>query len=78
MKMTDIPFSVTDWSTIEPTEHSGETGKALWRTRQLGEIRVRIVDYSPGYRGLQWPARGSRKGKSQGSLQGCRRLRDAR
>jgi len=58
MKMTGIPFGVTDWSTIEPTEHPGETGKALWRTCQLGEIRVRIVEYSPGYRADHWCSKG--------------------
>jgi hypothetical protein len=58
MKMTDIPFAVTDWSTIEPTEHPGETGRALWRTLQLGEIRVRQVDYSPGYRADHWCSKG--------------------
>jgi hypothetical protein len=58
MKMTDIPFGVTDWSTIEPTEHPGETGKALWRNRQLGEIRVRMVEYSPGYRADHWCSKG--------------------
>ena len=58
MKMTGIPFGVTDWSAIEPTEHPGETGKALWRTCQLGEIRVRMVEYSPGYLADHWCDRG--------------------
>jgi hypothetical protein len=58
MEMTDIPFGVTDWSTVEPTEHPGETGRALWRTRQFGEIRVRIVEYSPGYRADHWCSKG--------------------
>lgn len=31
MKMTDIPFDTTDWTTIERTEHKGETGMAYWR-----------------------------------------------
>ena len=58
MKMTGIPFGVTDWSTIEPNEHPGETGKALWRTCQFGEIRVRMVEYSPGYRADHWCSKG--------------------
>ena len=28
MKMTNFPFSVVDWSSIEPVEHKGETGAA--------------------------------------------------
>jgi hypothetical protein len=58
MEMTDIPFGVTDWSRIEPTEHPGEAGLALWRTCQFGAIRVRRVDYSPGYRADHWCSKG--------------------
>ncbi len=58
MEMRDIPFEVTAWSEITPTEHRGETGVALWRTRQLGAIRVRMVEYSPGYRADHWCEKG--------------------
>ncbi len=49
MQMNDIPFETTDWAALEPTRHAGEQGYALWRTRQLGPIRVRMLEYSPGY-----------------------------
>ncbi len=58
MKMHDIPFGVTQWETVEPTEHPGSRGKATWRTRQFGEIRVRLVDYSPGYIADHWCSKG--------------------
>ena len=58
MKMSAIPFGTTDWSGVEPTEHRGETGKATWRTRDFGGIRVRVVDYSPGYRADHWCTKG--------------------
>lgn len=58
MKISDIPFGTTDWSTIEPTEHPGTTGKALWRTRQFGDIRVRMVEYTPGYLADHWCSKG--------------------
>lgn len=58
MQMHDIAFGTTEWSTIEPTVHPGETGSALWRTRQFGAIRVRLVDYSPGYRADHWCSKG--------------------
>jgi hypothetical protein len=58
MDMTGIPFGTTDWSTIAPTEHAGETGKAIWRTREFGGIRVRMVEYSPGYRADHWCSKG--------------------
>lgn len=56
--MSDIPFGTTDWSKIEPTEHRGEQGMAYWRTRQFGRIRVRLVEYTPGYRADHWCSKG--------------------
>jgi quercetin dioxygenase-like cupin family protein len=58
MQMADIPFGITDWSKIEPTEHKGETGMAYWRTCNFGTIRVRMVEYSPGYLADHWCAKG--------------------
>jgi mannose-6-phosphate isomerase class I len=58
MKMTDIPFGTTDWAEVTPTEHKGETGTALWRTRQFGDIRVRLVEYSAGYLADHWCVKG--------------------
>ena len=58
MHMQEIPFGTTDWSEIEATEHKGESGLALWRTRQFGSIRVRLVEYSPGYLADHWCSKG--------------------
>ena len=58
MKIANIPFGTTDWSKIEPTEHSGETGKAFWRTQLFDTIRVRMVDYSPDYLADHWCEKG--------------------
>lgn len=58
MKISEIPFGVTDWSTVEATEHPGTSGMALWRTRQFGEVRVRMVEYTPGYLADHWCAKG--------------------
>ncbi|QYN04065.1 DHCW motif cupin fold protein [Pseudomonas protegens] len=58
MHISAIPFATTDWSNIEPTEHRGETGSAFWRTRQFGEIRVRMVEYSPRYLADHWCSKG--------------------
>ena len=58
MQMTDIAFGTTDWAEIEPTEHRGEHGFARWRTRQFGAIRVRMVEYSPGYLANHWCSKG--------------------
>ena len=58
MKMQSIPFGTTDWSTIEKTEHAGIGGVAHWRTRQFNDIRVRMVEYSPGYLADHWCSKG--------------------
>lgn len=58
MKMTDIPFGTTDWADVPQTEHRGETGMALWRTRHFGDIRVRLVEYSAGYLADHWCEKG--------------------
>jgi hypothetical protein len=58
MKISDILFGTTDWSTVEKTEHKGETGVAYWRTRQFGSIRVRVIEYSPGYLADHWCSKG--------------------
>ena len=58
MHMDGIPFGTTDWSKIEATEHKGESGVAHWRTRQFGSIRVRLVEYSPGYLADHWCSKG--------------------
>jgi hypothetical protein len=58
MKMSAIPFGTTDWSNVPATEHKGETGVATWRTQHFGDIRVRMVEYSPGYVADHWCEKG--------------------
>ena len=58
MKISGIPFGVTDWSTIETVEYPGTTGKALWRTREFAGMRVRMVEYSAGYLANHWCSKG--------------------
>src|SRR3954470_6522172 len=58
VKLENIPFGVTDWSTVEWTEHHGESGAARWRTQHFGDTRVRMVEYSAGYRADHWCQKG--------------------
>jgi len=58
MKIPTLPFTITDWSKIEPPVHPGETGQALWRTLNIGDLRVRMVEYSPDYLADHWCDRG--------------------
>jgi quercetin dioxygenase-like cupin family protein len=58
MRIESVPFGVTDWRTVPKTEHPGEAGVAYWQTVEQGNIRVRIVEYSPGYLADHWCSRG--------------------
>jgi quercetin dioxygenase-like cupin family protein len=58
MRMSDIPFGTTDWAEVPRAEHKGERGVASWRTREFGGIRVRMVEYSPGYLADHWCTKG--------------------
>ena len=58
MQLSGIPFGTTDWSMVETTEHKGETGVAYWRTRNFGDIRVRMVEYNAGYLADHWCTKG--------------------
>jgi quercetin dioxygenase-like cupin family protein len=53
-----IPFQTTNWENIPATEHKGDTGVALWKTLQLGGLRIRMVEYSPNYKADHWCERG--------------------
>ncbi len=53
-----LPFTATDWNEVPVTEHPGTTGVARWRTVQGGAVRVRMVDYSPGYLADHWCHKG--------------------
>ena len=58
MQMSGIPFGTTDWEKIERTEHPAEQGRAYWRSRQFGAVRVRMVEYTPGYVSNHWCKKG--------------------
>ncbi|MCX6829393.1 MAG: DHCW motif cupin fold protein [candidate division Zixibacteria bacterium] len=58
MKIENVPYTVTNLNQIAPTEHKGESGVAYWHTFEQGNLRVRIVDYSPGYLADHWCPRG--------------------
>ncbi|HTE42355.1 MAG TPA: DHCW motif cupin fold protein [Steroidobacteraceae bacterium] len=58
MLMRNIPFEIADWSAVESTHHAGLEGSASWRTRQFGDVRVRMVEYLPGYISNHWCEKG--------------------
>ncbi len=58
MNLPAVPFTFTDWSQVEAVEHLGETGTSYWWVYEQGGMRVRVVEYSPGYRADHWCGRG--------------------
>ena len=58
MKLPALPFTRVDWNALPGTEHPGDPGTALWRTLNNGEVRMRVVEYSPGYVADHWCDRG--------------------
>jgi hypothetical protein len=58
MKIPTLPFTVTDWASLPATVHPGVTGHALWRTFENEDLRVRLVEYTPGYLADHWCDRG--------------------
>ena len=58
MNIESVPFQFIDWTQAPQTTHPGEPGVATWRTVEAGNVRARIVEYSPGYRADHWCSRG--------------------
>ncbi len=58
MNIAGIPFGTTDWAAVARTEHPALEGKAFWRTQLFGDIRVRMVEYTPGYVSDHWCKKG--------------------
>ena len=58
MRIDNLPFGTVDWNEVEITTHAGSRGEARWRTRRFGDVRVRVLDYSPGYEADHWCSKG--------------------
>ena len=56
--MSNIPFQIIDWTTVEKVAYKGETGTAYWQTIQFGDLRIRLVEYSNGYLADHWCQKG--------------------
>ena len=58
MKLPPLPFTSVHWDALPATEHAGEQGSAIWRTLMNGDVRMRVVEYSPGYLADHWCQKG--------------------
>ena len=56
--MSLIPFQAIDWRAIERVAYKGTSGTAWWQTMQFGGLRLRLVEYSPGYLADHWCQKG--------------------
>jgi hypothetical protein len=58
MKLPDLPSGSIDWTQVTSTGMAGDTGTATARSRVLGEVQLRIVEYSAGYVADHWCDKG--------------------
>jgi hypothetical protein len=58
VKIPDIAFTKTVWTDLPVTEYPGETGVAYWRTLEIGDVRIRMLEYSADYLADHWCDRG--------------------
>ena len=58
MKIQGVPFTVIDWAGLASVEHPGQSGTSHWKTAESGNLRVRMVEYSPGFEADHWCGRG--------------------
>jgi hypothetical protein len=58
MKIEKHPFKTLDWKSVPKEIHKGISGIATWQTIMMGDIRVRLVEYSKGYVADHWCNKG--------------------
>lgn len=76
MNIRGLVSATTVWSQLLPVEYRGETGTSFWRTFEAGNVRVRMVEYSAGFKSDHWCPRGHILLVLEGEL--TIRLRDGR
>lgn len=58
MKILATPFTITKFDELPPSIAAGSTGSSLSRSATMGDLRVRVVEYAPGYLADHWCDRG--------------------
>lgn len=58
MKLQNFPIATINWAKVPVIVQAGETGTAAARTRSLGDIQLRLIDYSAGYKADHWCDKG--------------------
>jgi hypothetical protein len=68
-RLTGVDIAETVFESVMPLEHKGKTGIASWRTLEVGNVRVRMVEYTPSYFADHWCTRGHVLLVMEGELQ---------
>jgi hypothetical protein len=58
LNISSFAFETLDWTAVPRETRSGETGAAYWQVKQMNDIRVRLVEYSAGYKADHWCKKG--------------------
>jgi quercetin dioxygenase-like cupin family protein len=58
MNIPPFPFEIINWTNIPEERHDGESAYALWQVIKVGEIRIRRMQYAPGYKADHWCKKG--------------------
>ena len=58
LKLDSFSFQALDWSSVPKEEHKGITGIAYWQIIYMNDIRIRKVEYAPGYKADHWCRKG--------------------
>jgi hypothetical protein len=58
MNSQNIPFQTINWEIVPKEEHKGVQGTSFWQVVQFPGLRVRLVEYMPGYIADHWCKKG--------------------
>lgn len=58
MQLPEMPFTPLDWDNVASRDFPGESGMSQWRTLEASGLRIRLVDYGPGFVADHWCDRG--------------------
>lgn len=58
MEIQTFPFETINWSNMESEEHKGDSGTSYWKVFNMGDIRVRMLQYSANYLADHWCLKG--------------------
>ena len=53
-----IPFTIMNWDEVPVTVANGASGTTTSRVQQLGDLRIRMVEYSANYLADHWCEKG--------------------